>query len=65
MPKVLTENECGGQNALMKLTTHFTNTSEHLRTQDTFRNRQLNGAAAEAFVSEYLGIDQKVPIRER
>jgi hypothetical protein len=61
MMKGLTENECGGQNALMKLTSHLTANSEHMRIQDTQRSRPT----ADAFVSEYLGIDQKVPVQRQ
>ncbi len=61
--KGLTENECGGQNPLMKLTSHFTNNSGHLRTQDVIKSRQQPNVSttADNFISEYLGIDQKVP----
>jgi peroxin-5 len=61
MMKGLMENECGGQNPLMKLTTHFTNNSDHLRTQDAIKSRQNANPTADNFISEYLGIDQKVP----
>lgn len=66
MMKGLLENECGGQNPLMKLTTHFTN-NEHLRTQDAIQNhpQQSNDVVADSFVSEYLGIDQNVPFHNR
>lgn len=64
--KGLTENECGGQNALMKLASHLSSNSEHLRVQDRQFSRHMNGmaapsTAADALVSEYLGIDQRVP----
>lgn len=65
MMKGLTENECGGQNALMKLTSHLTANSDHVRIQDTQRSRHTGSSAADALVSEYLGIDQTVPIQHQ
>lgn len=67
MMKGLTENECGGQNALMKLTSHLTSNSGHVRIQDSQRSRHMGhtSSAADAFVSEYLGIDQSVPVQHQ
>jgi len=61
--KGLIENECGGQNPLMKLTAHFANSSEQKLSQDAIRNLRTNDINQQPnpdnFVSEYLGIDQK------
>ena len=44
MMKGLIENECGGQNPLMKLAGHFNNTSEQKLTQEAIKS--LRAAAA-------------------
>jgi len=44
--KGLIENECGGQNPLMKLTAHFTSTGEQKIAQDALRSMRTNAATA-------------------
>lgn len=53
---------------MMKLASHLTSNSEHLRVQDKQFLRHMNGmaaSAADALVSEYLGIDQRGPSQQQ
>jgi hypothetical protein len=61
MMKGLIENECGGQNPLMKLAGHFNNTSEQKLTQEAIKSLRAAAAVAVAHQSSnQINSDQLV-----
>jgi ABC-type branched-subunit amino acid transport system ATPase component len=66
MMKGLIENECGGQNPLMKLTSHFVGPTatgnDQMLSQEALRNiqqQQKLNTPEQQLVSEYLGIESE------
>ena len=58
--KGLIENECGGQNPLMKLTAHFTSpANEQTLSQEAMRQQKQKLPEPHQLVSEYLAIESE------